>query len=146
MNWMVWFLLVKNVGDGCQVLQRVCIRPMPERCVTPVTDTDRWRWISLQQAGRILATGLLLKQKQGGKKKAFASCWGQSYGAWWLWRCLYMLNDIQQMKGKCDWTAFPPGLNIKASPTGNIVNLPRLPPQWGTRSTMRKNGPSARGL
>lgn len=67
-----------------------------------------------------------------------------AWRAWWLWRCLYTLNDMQQMKGKCDWTAFPPGLNIKASPTGNIVNLPRLPPQWGTRSTMRKNGPSAR--
>lgn len=60
-----------------------------------------------------------------------------AWRAWWLWRCLYMLNDMQQMKGKCDWTAFPPGLNIKASPTGNIVNLPRLPPQWGTHSTMR---------
>lgn len=69
-----------------------------------------------------------------------------AWRAWWLWRWLYTLNDIQQMKGKCDWTAFPPGLNIKASPTGNIVNLPRLPPRWGTRSTMRKNGPSARGL
>lgn len=69
-----------------------------------------------------------------------------AWRAWWLWRWLYMLNDIQQMKGKCDWTAFPPGLNIKASPTGNILNLPRLPPQWGTLSTMRKNGPSARGL
>lgn len=68
-----------------------------------------------------------------------------AWRAWWLWRWLYTLNDIQQMKGKCDWAAFPPGLNIKASPTGNVVNLPRLPPQWGTRSTMRKNGPSARG-
>lgn len=51
----------------------------------------------------------------------------------WLWRWLYTLNDIQQMKGKCDWTAFPRGLNIKASPTGNTVNLPRL----HIHSTMR---------
>lgn len=61
-----------------------------------------------------------------------------AWRTWGLWRWLYMLNDTQQMKGKCDWTAFPRGLNIKASPTGNIVNLPRLPPQWGTHSTMRE--------
>lgn len=36
---------------------------------------------------------------------------------------------------------FPPGGNIKAPPTGNALNLPRLPPWWGTRSTMsRKMG------
>lgn len=64
----------------------------------------------------------------------------------WLWRWLYMLNDTERMEGKYDWTTFPQGLNIKASPTGNTVNLPRLPPQWGTRSTISKNGPSARGL
>lgn len=69
-----------------------------------------------------------------------------AWRALWLWRWLYMLNDTERMEGKYDWTVFPRGLNIKASPTGNTVNLPRLPPQWGTRSTMSKNGPSARGL